>query len=75
MMLLAGRDALFRGMAFDIHVGGVAHLPDAAKIRRLAVPQAGWSKRPLCLCVTGKSQRCDRPHGETQQSQQKASRR
>ena len=32
-------------MAFDVDVGRVAHLPDAAKIRRLAVPQAAWHKR------------------------------
>src|SRR6185436_15269072 len=57
-----GSDAPFRSMAFDIDIGRIAHLPDAAKVRRLAVRQAGWRERgatPLRLCASGQNQRCD----------------
>ena len=40
-----GRDAFFSGMSFDVDVRGIAYLPKAAEIWRLAVPQAAWHKR------------------------------
>src|SRR4051812_11570632 len=55
-----GSDAFFCRMAFDIDVGRVAYLPDAAKIRRLAVRQSGRSERHFCLRVASKSKRCNR---------------
>ena len=44
-MLLEAGESLPAGMSFDVHVRRAPHLPDAAKIRCLAVPQSGRDER------------------------------